>query len=101
MIRGMVTDGHGFEPLRFSVFLSAPVEVVTIFRQEERADAAALFSRLQNWREKVSSSMGVSRLRTSCDYVVPMSEHPARYCTGYLGDIGVPRDPAPMDLKDD
>jgi hypothetical protein len=22
---------------------------------------------------------------------------PARYCTGYLGDIGVPRDPAPMD----
>lgn len=23
---------------------------------------------------------------------------PARYCTGYLGDIGVPRDPAPMDF---
>jgi hypothetical protein len=23
---------------------------------------------------------------------------PARYCTGYLGDIGVPADPAPMDL---
>jgi transglutaminase-like putative cysteine protease len=24
---------------------------------------------------------------------------PARYCTGYLGDIGVPRDPAPMDFN--
>jgi transglutaminase-like putative cysteine protease len=23
---------------------------------------------------------------------------PARYCTGYLGDIGVPHDPAPMDF---
>jgi transglutaminase-like putative cysteine protease len=25
---------------------------------------------------------------------------PARYCTGYLGDIGVPPDPAPMDFSD-
>jgi transglutaminase-like putative cysteine protease len=24
---------------------------------------------------------------------------PARYCTGYLGDIGVPPDPAPMDFN--
>lgn len=24
---------------------------------------------------------------------------PARYCTGYLGDIGVPFDPAPMDFS--
>ena len=24
---------------------------------------------------------------------------PARYCTGYLGDIGVPRDPNPMDFS--
>jgi transglutaminase-like putative cysteine protease len=24
---------------------------------------------------------------------------PARYCTGYLGDIGVPADPAPMDVS--
>ena len=24
---------------------------------------------------------------------------PARYCTGYLGDVGVPRDPAPMDFS--
>ena len=24
---------------------------------------------------------------------------PARYCTGYLGDIGVPRDPAPIDFS--
>jgi transglutaminase-like putative cysteine protease len=24
---------------------------------------------------------------------------PARYCTGYLGDIGVPADPAPMDYS--
>lgn len=24
---------------------------------------------------------------------------PARYCTGYLGDIGVPEDPAPMDFS--
>ena len=24
---------------------------------------------------------------------------PARYCTGYLGDIGVPADPAPLDFS--
>ena len=24
---------------------------------------------------------------------------PPRYCTGYLGDIGVPPDPAPMDFS--
>jgi transglutaminase-like putative cysteine protease len=24
---------------------------------------------------------------------------PARFCNGYLGDIGVPRDPAPMDFN--
>lgn len=24
---------------------------------------------------------------------------PARYCTGYLGDIGVPADPAPMEFS--
>ncbi len=24
---------------------------------------------------------------------------PARYATGYLGDIGVPKDPAPMDFS--
>jgi transglutaminase-like putative cysteine protease len=24
---------------------------------------------------------------------------PARYCTGYLGDVGVPPDPAPMDFS--
>ena len=24
---------------------------------------------------------------------------PARYCNGYLGDIGVPPDPAPMDFN--
>ena len=24
---------------------------------------------------------------------------PARYCTGYLGDIGVPRSPDPMDFS--
>jgi transglutaminase-like putative cysteine protease len=24
---------------------------------------------------------------------------PARYCTGYLGDVGVPKDPAPMDFS--
>jgi len=27
-----------------------------------------------------------------------MRNIPARYCTGYLGDIGVPADPAPMDF---
>ena len=27
------------------------------------------------------------------------SNIPARYCTGYLGDIGVPPDPAPMDFS--
>jgi len=28
--------------------------------------------------------------------LLPLHDIPARYCTGYLGDIGVPPDPAPM-----
>lgn len=29
----------------------------------------------------------------------PCMNIPARYCTGYLSDIGVPRDPCPMDFS--
>jgi transglutaminase-like putative cysteine protease len=31
--------------------------------------------------------------------VVSLHEHPARYCTGYLGDIGMPGSDAPMDFS--
>ena len=30
---------------------------------------------------------------------MPLLNIPARYCNGYLGDIGVPPDPAPMDFN--
>lgn len=30
---------------------------------------------------------------------MPLHEHPCPVCTGYLGDIGVPPDPAPMDFS--
>ena len=39
------------------------------------------------------------RLCPSCDSLLPLHEFPARYCTGYLGDIGVPIDPNPMDFS--
>jgi transglutaminase-like putative cysteine protease len=45
---------------------------------------------------KVAASAG---LRPPCRDAFPMHEFPARYCTGYLGDIGVPADPAPMDFS--
>ena len=31
--------------------------------------------------------------------LLPLHEHPRRYCTGYLGDIGVPPSDAPMDFS--
>jgi len=31
--------------------------------------------------------------------LLPLPHIPARYCTGYLGDIGVPRVDAPMDFS--
>ena len=37
--------------------------------------------------------------RASCDPLCRCVNIPARYCTRYLGDIGVPRDPAPMDFS--
>ncbi len=30
---------------------------------------------------------------------MPVHEIPARYCTGYLGDIGVPPEDTPMDFS--
>ena len=43
---------------------------------------------------------GVPRLRASGGDLVPLHMNiPARYCTGYLGDIGVPPDPEPMDFS--
>ena len=39
------------------------------------------------------------RLHTPCDYSLPLHEHPARYVTGYLGDIGIPPVPDPMDFS--
>jgi hypothetical protein len=44
-------------------------------------------------------SRRVQGLRSPCHHVVPLHEHPGTLCTGYLGDIGVPPDPAPMDFS--
>jgi len=38
-------------------------------------------------------------LRSSCADLSRCMNIPARYCNGYLGDIGVPIDPAPMDFQ--
>ena len=39
------------------------------------------------------------RLRPSRRHLLPLHEHPGALCTGYLGDIGVPEDPEPMDFS--
>jgi hypothetical protein len=38
------------------------------------------------------------RLRGSRHHALPVHNIPARYCTDYLGDIGVAVDPNPMDF---
>jgi transglutaminase-like putative cysteine protease len=39
------------------------------------------------------------RLRGSCHHALPVQEYSARYCTDYLGDIGLAVDPNPMDFS--
>jgi len=42
---------------------------------------------------------GLSRLHALGDHFLSLSQHPRRYATGYLGDIGVPPSPDPMDFS--
>ena len=46
-----------------------------------------------------SSGACAATLLTSLSRFAGAMNIPARYCTGYLGDIGVPPDPAPMDFS--
>ena len=39
------------------------------------------------------------RLRGSRHHALPVQEYSARYCTDYLGDIGLAVDPNPMDFS--
>src|SRR6516165_9065223 len=55
-----------------------------------QSHGARWFSR-EGWR--------LPRFYPSRDYLMPLHEYPARYATGYLGDIGVPSDPNPMDFS--
>ena len=52
--------------------------------------------RLRRHAERPASA---ATLPTSPSTLCRCMNIPARYCTGYLGDIGVPRDPAPMDFS--
>lgn len=58
--------------------------------------ASATRTAAEAWRERV----GVCRDFTHLAIALCRCLHiPARYATGYLGDIGVPPDPAPMDFS--
>ena len=46
-----------------------------------------------------SGAASAATSRTSRSRFCRCMNIPARYCTGYLGDIGVPPDPAPMDFS--
>jgi transglutaminase-like putative cysteine protease len=50
----------------------------------------------EGYREKVGVCRDFAHLAIAFCRCVNI---PARYCTGYLGDIGVPIDPAPMDFS--
>jgi len=41
----------------------------------------------------------MSRFRSPRDRALSLHEHPGAYATGYLGDIGIPPVPAPMDFS--
>ena len=50
------------------------------------------------WRLFGHTPLGWARVQAVCDFVTG-TPIPARYCTGYLGDIGVPPVPDPMDFS--
>jgi transglutaminase-like putative cysteine protease len=48
--------------------------------------------------ETFNERRGLPRFRASCDAFCRCMNIPARYCTGYLGDMGVPPPYSPMDF---
>jgi transglutaminase-like putative cysteine protease len=58
--------------------------------------ASSQRSALDAWRERTGVCRDFAHLAIALCRCVNI---PARYCTGYLGDIGVPPDPAPMDFS--
>jgi transglutaminase-like putative cysteine protease len=60
--------------------------------QTARADRTAS----QAWQEQTGVCRDYAHLAIAFCRCLNI---PARYCTGYLGDIGVPADPAPMDFS--
>jgi transglutaminase-like putative cysteine protease len=85
---GQIPPGYG----RVKAILDYTHERITFGYQHARADRTAA--------EAHTERKGVCR-----DYahlaitLCRCMNVPARYCTGYLGDIGVPFDPAPMDFS--
>jgi transglutaminase-like putative cysteine protease len=65
---------------------------ITFGYQHARADRTAS----ESHREKKGVCRDYAHLATTFCRCMNI---PARYCTGYLGDIGVPIDPAPMDFS--
>lgn len=60
------------------------------------AQARATRTALEAYRERVGVCRDFTHLAVALCRCLSV---PARYCTGYLGDIGVPTDPAPMDVS--
>ncbi len=58
--------------------------------------ARATRTALEAFRERVGVCRDYTHLAVTLCRCMNI---PARYCTGYLGDIGVPPDPAPMDFS--
>lgn len=60
------------------------------------AQARPTRTALEAYRERVGVCRDFTHLAVTLCRCLSV---PARYCTGYLGDIGVPPDPAPMDVS--
>jgi transglutaminase-like putative cysteine protease len=78
----------------------AKVQAVCDFVHERLTFSYANASSTRTASQALAEGVGVCRDFTHLAITLCRCLNiPARYCNGYLGDIGVPRDPAPMDFN--
>ena len=78
----------------------ARVQAICDFVHQRLNSAILRRARRRTASEALAEGVGVCRDFTHLAVALCRSLNiPARYCNGYLGDIGVPPDPAPMDFN--
>ena len=76
------------------------VQTICDFAHDRIRFDYALASPFRTASDALNEGVGVCRDFTHLAVALCRAMNvPARYCTGYLGDIGVPPDPAPMDFS--